>query len=236
MFGQDVARWLYELYSVCDGMSLPDVHFGYFIDPLQRVLNRDQPTDPQIVILEKEIKVLPIGSTGGGDHFVLDRHSGEVIFLPHGSLNAGRYDGRTVRVITVAHSTSHSSVELLTRDVEAFCKGRPITQVYPRLTVPKPASTSALQSETLPTTRTATQRRNAGGGLSDSRDTGDVFICAAFTNKMFMRTLYPRLCLQSPFCPQSRDSAHKSHFGRPPTARRFCSQAMQLGVCQFRQA
>jgi hypothetical protein len=102
--GLDRISGLSDLYSACDGISMPDVHNGYFIKPLRKVLGYDLTSEPKTVLLDNEIPVLSIGSTGGGSLFVVDREGGRVLLLPPGSLRDGRYDGRHTKVEVVAQN------------------------------------------------------------------------------------------------------------------------------------
>lgn len=112
---------LVELYSACDGVSMPDVHNGYFIHPLRRPLNVGDPnSEPRAVLAGDEIPVLLIGSTGGGDLFVVERQSGRVLVLPPGLINDGRYEGRRIRVVA---DTIIKFLDILISDAEAFVRG-----------------------------------------------------------------------------------------------------------------
>jgi hypothetical protein len=112
---------LADLYSACDGISMPDVHTGYFIKPLLRVLNHDSSSEPLTILLETEIPVIPLGSTGGGSLFVAERQGGRVLHLPPGPLHRGCYDGRQTNVRVVAEGISHF-LDLVIEDAEAFVR------------------------------------------------------------------------------------------------------------------
>ncbi|MDR3620843.1 MAG: hypothetical protein P4L85_15940 [Paludisphaera borealis] len=49
--GLSAISGLNELYSACDGISMPDIHNGYFIKPLQRVLEYDPASEPRTILL-----------------------------------------------------------------------------------------------------------------------------------------------------------------------------------------
>lgn len=115
-------QYLREFYCECDGLSMPDVHVGYFVKPLQRVVAFDPSSEPHTVVsTTQSLSVLPIGSTGGGKLFVIDRSNGSVLCLPPGPLHEGQYDGRGVDVTSVAN-TLPDFLEALIADVEAFIK------------------------------------------------------------------------------------------------------------------
>lgn len=113
---------LTDLYTACNGVSMPDVHNGYFIKPLRRVLKCAPSSEPSTILLEDAIAVLPLGSTGGGSLFVAEREGGRVLHLPPGPLHEGRYDGRHINVRVVAESIP-SFLDLLINDAEAFVHG-----------------------------------------------------------------------------------------------------------------
>ena len=115
----DGSRWLASLYCACDGLSFPDIHNGYFLKPLWRVISFDRSSEPDIVVLDREIRVLPFGSMGDGSLFVVQCEQGGVMLLPPGSLNDGRYDGRGTKVSEVATTVPHF-LELLLADLTAF--------------------------------------------------------------------------------------------------------------------
>ncbi len=113
------SKWLCTLYSVCDGLSFPDVHVGYFVKPLERVMSCDRQSEPDTVILDREISVLPFGSTGGGSLFVVGCERGDVMLLPPALLSGGRYHGKEGVVIEVA-ATVPLFFERLLADLTAF--------------------------------------------------------------------------------------------------------------------
>src|SRR5262245_2784778 len=98
-----------ELYSACDGISIPDVHNAYFIYDLDRVCSHLPVSDPVHLSHAdgSETVVLTIGPDGGGNHFALDRGRGRILFLPIGPLHEGRHEDRRTTVRTVAEDISH---------------------------------------------------------------------------------------------------------------------------------
>ena len=115
------SKWLTPLYSACDGLSFPDVHIGYFIKPLSKVLVFDRASEPDTILLAHEVSVKPIGSTGGGALFVVDCENGRVILLPPGPLRNGQYDGRSAKVKVISESVAEF-LSLLLADLYAFVK------------------------------------------------------------------------------------------------------------------
>lgn len=70
---------LHELYGACDGLSMPDVHVGYFVDRAARAAaaaQRGEPTE----LAKSPVHVF--GSDGGGGRFALGTHDGAVYYLP----------------------------------------------------------------------------------------------------------------------------------------------------------
>jgi len=115
-------KWLEPLYLKCNGLSFPDVHIGYFIKTMQKIALFDRSSEPDTVLLDRRIGVLPFGSTGGGDLFVVDCESGGILLLPPGPLKAGLYDARKANVRKIAGSISEF-MELLLNDLMAFVNG-----------------------------------------------------------------------------------------------------------------
>lgn len=119
--GLDRIRWLSDLYSACDGISMPDINNGYFIKPLHKVLKYDLASEPKTVLLDTEISVLSLGSTGGGSLFVVEREIGRVLLLPPGPLHEGHYDGRHTKAGVVAEDIS-LFLDRLIDDAAAFVR------------------------------------------------------------------------------------------------------------------
>jgi hypothetical protein len=110
---------LRELYMTCNGVSLPDIHVGYFIKPFPRVVSFNRSSEPDVLRLDRDLPILPIGSTGGGDLFVADVNSRRVLLLPPGPLRDGIYDGRQAK-IRVAANTLDELVSAIVSDTRAF--------------------------------------------------------------------------------------------------------------------
>jgi hypothetical protein len=113
------ASSLADFYAACDGMSLPDVHVGYFIKPVMRLVAFDPASEPHTVKLQGDSAVVPIGSTGGGSLFVMDRQTGGILLLKPGSLHDGVYHGTPSSVVMVA-SDMGNLFDIVIADVDAF--------------------------------------------------------------------------------------------------------------------
>lgn len=113
------SQWLASLYLACDGLSLPDVHSGYFLKPLAKVVSFDLSSEPNMIVDDQQIAVLPFGSTGDGSLFVVECESGRVLLLSPGPMRDGRYDGLNGKVRELA-TTVPQFLEQLFCDVRAF--------------------------------------------------------------------------------------------------------------------
>jgi hypothetical protein len=108
-------------YSQCDGISWPDVHVGYFLKPIDRVVDFNPESEPRLVTGAFSDNVITLGSTGGGGLFVLRLVSGGVLYLPPGRLHAGVYDGAAAEVREVSAGFSQF-LKVLLEDLVAFVR------------------------------------------------------------------------------------------------------------------
>lgn len=116
---------LCALYAVCDGLSLPDVHAGYFIDNADRVKSGASRGEPTTVSEFPQTHVVVFGSDGGGGRFALEQEAGVVLYLPPGGMvkDCAFIQDPQVHVRRIADSM----LEFLYRlrdDVEAFSTQR----------------------------------------------------------------------------------------------------------------
>ncbi len=121
----EVPTALRPVYRVFDGLSLPDVHNGYFIDPAARVLTARQRGEPTRIGGHPERAIHAFGSDGGGGRFALGIVDGAVYYLPSGgAVEDGAYlEDKLVRARVVADGVSEF-LDLIQRDVRAFAEGR----------------------------------------------------------------------------------------------------------------
>lgn len=113
-----------DFYSACNGLNLPGVHVGYFISPIERIADVTQDFNPRIVTGPLGGKVISIGSSGGGDLFVIRLKEQDVLLLSPGFIQAGIYDGSSGKVRVVATSFS-AFLDRILADTTAFVKGEP---------------------------------------------------------------------------------------------------------------
>jgi len=114
---------LEPLYEVCDGVSLPDVHVGYFLHPARRVVSAAKRGEPTRIEGKTRIPVHVFGSDGGGGRFALadDR---AIYYLPSGGavIRGAFLEDKQVKAIRKASSVAEF-LRLLRADVEAFVNG-----------------------------------------------------------------------------------------------------------------
>jgi hypothetical protein len=109
---------LHALYRACDGLSLPDVHIGYFLDTAERAATAAQRGEPTQVA---GAPVHVFGSDGGGGRFALGLQDAAVYCLPSsGAVRGGHFIDDAD---APAHKLAANVRELLERlaaDVHAF--------------------------------------------------------------------------------------------------------------------
>lgn len=111
---------LSDFYSVCDGLSWPDIHNGYFVKRLREIGAARPSSEPSHV--QGIGDVVTVGSTGGGGLFVMRRDTRSVLLLRSGTLTNGTYITSTDNAQAVA-ADFQSFCNLLLRDLRAFVKG-----------------------------------------------------------------------------------------------------------------
>jgi hypothetical protein len=120
---KDAGAWDFDelrtFYGNCDGISLPDVHVGYFIKSITKLCVMDTSSEPVKITGEFAGDVVSFGSTGGGGLFVLSKVSGDVLHLAPGPLDNGIYDGNRGRVKQISGSF-FEFLERLNADIQAF--------------------------------------------------------------------------------------------------------------------
>jgi hypothetical protein len=116
---------LEPLYAVSDGVSLPDVYVGYFIDTASRVAAAAARGDPTRVEGGKPMNVHVFGRDGGGGRFALCTDDGSVQYLPaSGAVREGVFQERSAAVPRRLADTLIEFLWMLVGDVEAFVHDR----------------------------------------------------------------------------------------------------------------
>ncbi len=111
---------LFHFYNVCNGLSWPDVHNGYFVDSIESLAAAHSKSYAVNRIRgEEDFEVAPIGSMGGGELFVLRKDNGNLLLLPPGSIVDRIYDNTDAQATTVAPTFTAFTKRLL-EDLEAF--------------------------------------------------------------------------------------------------------------------
>lgn len=118
----EVPPALRPLYSVFDGLSLPDVWNGYFIDQSERFASGVDHDDPTQLKGEPTRRICVFGSNGGGGRFALDLDDETIYYLPS---SGAVYEDRVFQadrlepVVRLAGSVMEF-LDRLKADIEAF--------------------------------------------------------------------------------------------------------------------
>ncbi|CAN5462176.1 hypothetical protein BH10PLA2_BH10PLA2_18740 [soil metagenome] len=116
----DELRYFYEN---CGGVNLPDIHVGYFIKSLEKLVTINPSSEPTRLIGEFADNVLSFGSTGGGGLLVLRKLPCDILHLAPGPLHNGTYDSNRGRATKIANSFL-AFLEILLSDVRAFVENQ----------------------------------------------------------------------------------------------------------------
>lgn len=121
--GLDPRAPLVNFYRACSGVSLPDVHVGYFIHEPGLVLRGLEGGEPRRLTGPYAREVLVFGTDGGGGRFALGADGdGEVLYLGEGAVHDAVFDGEYGQVQTLAPDLN-TFLQRLLEDVEAFVDG-----------------------------------------------------------------------------------------------------------------
>lgn len=114
---------LRTLYDECDGMSLPDVHNGIFIDSAERVLPAPSRGDA-VSVGDSLERFVPFGSDGGGNRYAMSEATGAVHILPSsGGICDGRYIADPDAPVRILAENPSRFIERVEADVRAFVRG-----------------------------------------------------------------------------------------------------------------
>lgn len=95
---------LAQFYALCDGISMPDVHVGYFLHPIETVLRGLDRGEPEFITGVISRKIVVIGSDGGGSAFAYDKDDlSSIIYMPLGPVYDGVYDDEDAQVRIIAN-------------------------------------------------------------------------------------------------------------------------------------
>jgi hypothetical protein len=116
---------LEPLYAVSNGLSMSDVHVGYFIHPADRVVTAAQRGLPTRVDGASPMEVIVFGSDGGGSLFALRRDDKSVYYLPSSGVGTGGVfrEDKWVKVTRLADSLP-DFLRRLKDDLDAFVHQR----------------------------------------------------------------------------------------------------------------
>lgn len=118
--GLDSRSPLADFYRACSGVSLPDVHVGYFIHEPALVLGGLGGGEPRRLTGPYAREVLVFGTDGGGGRFALGADGGgEVLYLGEGAVHDAVFDGSDGQVQPLTPDL-RAFLERLLADVEAF--------------------------------------------------------------------------------------------------------------------
>jgi hypothetical protein len=115
---------LVDLYRLADGLSLPDVHVGYFVHPVAAVIRGAASGEPRSLEGMDHAQVLVFGSDGGGGRFALRLDTGAVLHLSSsGAVQTGVFDAVRHPPRVVAKDLA-GFLDRLAEDVDAFIEGK----------------------------------------------------------------------------------------------------------------
>src|SRR5262249_11765778 len=116
---------LAPLYSVCNGLNLPDVYNGYFILPAEKVNALIAEGRLSRVADTEVFEIIPFGSDGGGNRFVLRIDDGSIYYLPHtATIKNGTYMGTRRDPPRRLTASMADFMWRLLEDVRAFVAGK----------------------------------------------------------------------------------------------------------------
>lgn len=119
-----VPRDLQQLYSVCDGISLPDIHNGYFIESAERIASSSERGEPTEIQGKTKTAIYVFGSDGGGGRFALGTKDHAIYYLPSsGAVKNGVFIEDTVTTARTLATNLIAFLWLLKSDIEAFVHG-----------------------------------------------------------------------------------------------------------------
>lgn len=116
---------LLAFYGSCDGLSWPDVHNGIFVESVERLSCAKERGEPDKLVVrdsDQIIRILVIGSDGGGNRFCIDESNGRVWRVSGGLLENRVLEADSKTVVLVAASFLQF-LNRLREDLRAFING-----------------------------------------------------------------------------------------------------------------
>ena len=115
--------FLGQLFGDCGGVTLPDLHTGYFIDTAEKIRRRlveKSPLEPRTLESDLGADVVCFGSDGGGGRFAFVAAADEgVWYLPVGGVFDGVFRNLQTPIVRVGRDASDFGDRLIA-DIEAF--------------------------------------------------------------------------------------------------------------------
>jgi len=112
-----------SFHALSDGAVLQDIHNGIFLHPLAQILEGVEAGEPTRTTGEHAGAILPFGSDGGGERFVLTTDGG-ILHLAGGAVRAATFDGTNARIRQISGSFN-GFLERVLQDVGAFVNQTP---------------------------------------------------------------------------------------------------------------
>jgi hypothetical protein len=121
----DLPSELEPLYTVSNGLHLPDVYVGYFIDPADRVASAAMRGEPMRIEGSNLAHIHVFGSDGGGGRFALCLDDGSVYYLPaSGAVKNGAFYAENAAIPKRVAETLIDFLWRLKSDVDAFVRAK----------------------------------------------------------------------------------------------------------------
>ncbi|MFI5297731.1 MAG: hypothetical protein ACHREM_06485 [Polyangiales bacterium] len=116
-----------RLYAACDGLTLPDIYNGVFVDGLARAVEHWPTERPRrLVQKERSTDVFAFGSNGGGDWLLYCADDASVWRGPLAALRAPHiYEPSDGSLVFVAASVA-GFVDVVAEMSEAFVRGESV--------------------------------------------------------------------------------------------------------------
>jgi hypothetical protein len=116
-----VPAGLEDLYGVCDGVSMPDVYVGYFLDSAAEAASRPSRGEPTEIQGTTRIPISVFGTDGGGGNRFAIGPGGSIYYLPSsGAVLKGTFHEDHLVKASVKAATLLDFLWLMYGDVKAF--------------------------------------------------------------------------------------------------------------------